>query len=171
MLTINFSKVRNSVEPLTHVERELEVRPEFLRRSKKLLYKVANIHVSGDLFYDEPYVTGNFKVTADLKVPSSRSLKPVDYHEDFKFTENYATAEPSKEELEENTDPIVVAQDDLIDLQTAVEDNVLLNIPTTILTPEEKKNHLYPEGKDWEVVSERAFDEGKKIRLIRLLPN
>ena len=53
-------------------------------------------------------------------------------------------------------------ENDVIDLQTAIEDNMLLNIPTTILTPEEKEKDIYPEGKGWEVVSESAFEEGKK---------
>ena len=39
---------------------------------------------------------------------------------------------------------------------------MLLSIPTTILTPEEKEKDIYPEGKGWEVVSESAFEEGKK---------
>lgn len=165
MLSVNFSKVKTSSAPLTHIDRNLELRPEFLQRSKKLLYDAQDIHVTGDLFYDEPYVTGNFEVTADLTVPSSRSLKPVKYHEEFKFTENYTIDKPTKEELDDNPDPVVKVEDDIIDLQTAVEDNVLLNIPTTILTPEEKKDHIFPEGKDWEVISEKDFDEGKKNQI------
>ncbi|GAA3626745.1 YceD family protein [Lactobacillus hamsteri] len=165
MLSISYLKIKNSNAPLTHIDRDVEVRPEFLERGKDLLYKVKNIHVSGDFFYDEPYVTGNFKVTADLEVPSSRSLKPVDYHEEFTFTENYSLENPTKDEIDENPDPIVKVEDDLIDLQTAVEDNILLNIPVTILTEDEKKNDIYPEGKGWEVVSEKSFEEGKKNQI------
>lgn len=161
MLEISFSKIQNAAEPLTHIERDVEMRPEFFKRSKDLLIDAKNVHVSGDLFFQEPFVTGNFHVTADLVVPSSRSLNPVDYHEDFTFTENYIDHKPTKEELEDN-DTIVQVEDDVIDLQTAVEDNMLLNIPTTILTPEEKEKNIYPEGKDWEVISESAFEEGKK---------
>lgn len=101
--------------------------------------------MSGDLFYQEPFVTGSFHVAADLVVPSSRSLKPVNYHEDFTFTENYLDRKPTKEELEEN-DTIVQVENDQIDLQTAVEDNILLHIPTTILTPEEKEKEYFPRG-------------------------
>lgn len=161
MLEISFSKILNSAEPLTHIERDVEMRPEFFNRSKELLIDAQNVHLSGDLFYQEPFVTGSFHVTADLTVPSSRSLKPVDYHEDFTFTENYIDRKPTKEELEDN-DTIVQIENDVIDLQTAVEDNMLLNIPTTILTPEEKAKNIYPEGKGWEVISESAFEEGKK---------
>lgn len=164
MLSLNFSKIKNSQAPLTHIEREVETRPEFLERSKKLLYEAKNIKVAGDLFYQEPYVTGNFKVSCDLVVPSSRSLNPVPYHEEFTFTENYTQDKPTKEELDENPDPIVLVEDE-IDLQTAIEDNILLNIPTTILTDKEKNDDVYPEGKDWEVISEKAFDEGKKNQI------
>lgn len=164
MLSINYLKIKNSKAPLTHIERDVETRAEFLERSKKLLFEAKNIHVTGDLFYQEPYVTGNFKVTADLVVPSSRSLKPVPYHEEFNFTENYTQDKPNKEELDESLDPIVLVKDE-IDLQTAIEDNILLNIPTTILTDEEKNDGLYPEGKDWEVVSEKSFEEGKKNQI------
>ena len=165
MLTLSFSRIKNSSAPITHVEREVEIRPEFLERAKKLLYKAENIQVTGDLFYDEPYVTGNFHVEADLVVPSSRSLKPVSYHAKFSFTENYTQDKPTKEEIEENPDPIVLINHDQIDLQTAVEDNILLNIPSTILTPEEEDDDVYPEGNDWEVVSEHDFEEGKKNQI------
>lgn len=161
MLELSFSRIQNSREPLTHIEREVEMRPEFFKRSKDLLIDAKNVKVIGDLFYQEPFVTGSFHVTADLVVPSSRSLKPVDYHEDFTFTENYLDRKPTKEELEEN-DTIVQVEDDQIDLQTAIEDNILLHIPTTILTPEEKEKNIFPEGQGWEVVSEASFEEGKK---------
>ena len=161
MLELSFSRIQNSKEPLTHIERDLEMRPEFFKRSKDLLIDAKNVKVSGDLFYQEPFVTGSFHVAADLVVPSSRSLKPVNYHEDFTFTENYLDRKPTKEELEEN-DTIVQVENDQIDLQTAVEDNILLHIPTTILTLEEKEKNIFPEGQGWEVVSETSFEEGKK---------
>lgn len=165
MLTISFSQIKNSSAPLTHIEDEVETREEFLSRSKKLLFEAKNICVTGDLFYEEPYVTGNFHVTADLVLPSSRSLKPVDHHIDFTFTENYTQTKPTKDELDENYDPIVYIKDDTIDLQTAIEDNILLHIPATVLTKEEQEKGVYPEGEDWEVVSEKTFEEGKKNQI------
>lgn len=164
MLEISFSKIKNSSEPLTHIELDVEMKPEFFKRSKDLLIDAKNVHLSGDLFYEEPFVTGSFHATADLVVPSSRSLKPVDYHEDFTFTENYIDRKPTKVELEDN-DTIVQVENDMIDLQTAVEDNILLHIPVTILTPEEKEKDVYPEGNGWEVVSQATFDEGKKNQI------
>ncbi|MDF7673101.1 DUF177 domain-containing protein [Lactobacillus sp. ESL0701] len=162
MFTISFSQVENNKSPLIHIEHEVTMRPEFLERSQKLLYQAKNVHLVGDAFYSEPYVTCDLHVTADLVVPSSRSLEPVNYHEDFHFSENYSEDQVAKEELEASETPIVQIENDQIDLQTAIEDNLLLHIPTTILTPEEEDQDIYPEGQGWAVISETKFDEGKK---------
>lgn len=165
MLTINFSQIKNNREPITSLKQEAQVRPEFLERSKDLVYEVKNVLVTGQLFYNSPYVTGDFQVKTKLVVPSSRSLAPVDFEQDFHFTENYTEDEVSKEKLDESEIPIVKVDDDKIDLQTAIEDNILLNIPITILTPEEEKENVYPEGDGWSVISEEAFDKSKKDRV------
>ena len=73
--------------------------------------------------------------------------------------------QPTKAEAAEEMDPIVKVEDNQIDLQTAIEDNILLNIPETILTDEEEKEDLYPKGSNWEVVSEQSFEEGKKNQI------
>lgn len=165
MFTINFSQVKNSKEPITSVKQEVQVRSEFLERSKNLVYEVKNVIVTGQLFYNSPYVTGDFRVKTKLVVPSSRSLAPVDFKQDFHFSENYTEDNVSKEKLDESEIPIVKVDDDRIDLQTAIEDNILLNIPITILTPEEEKEDIYPEGEGWSVISEETFDKSKQDRV------
>lgn len=165
MLALNFSKIENSSAPMIHLERTVQLPASFFARSKKMLFKADNVRVKGNLFYQEPYVVGNFIVRASLVVPSSRSLRPVKFDEHFSFTENYSLANPTKEELAANPDPIVKVKDDLIDLQKAVEDNILLHIPTTVLTKEERVNHLYPAGKNWEVISEKEFAAGKRNQI------
>lgn len=165
MFTINFSQVKNSKEPITSVKQEVQVRSEFLERSKNLVYEVKNVIVTGQLFYNSPYVTGDFRVKTKLVVPSSRSLAPVDFKQDFHFSENYTEDNVSKEKLDESEIPIVKVDDDKIDLQTAIEDNILLNIPITILTPEEEKEDIYPEGEGWSVISEETFDKSKQDRV------
>ncbi|RMC49083.1 DUF177 domain-containing protein [Lactobacillus sp. ESL0228] len=165
MLSLNFSQIVKSTEPLIHLEQNVEMRPEFLKRSQKLLYQIENVKISGDLFYSEPYVTGDFTVTADLIVPSSRSLAPVELHEQFHFCENYTEKDVSKEELDETEIPIVKVENDLIDLQTAIEDNILLHIPTTILTKQEKEKEIYPHGNGWSVISEEEYNRNKSNQI------
>lgn len=165
MLSLNFTQIKNSKEPLTHIDCKVEMRKQFLERSQKLLYEIKNVVLKGVVFYNQPYVTGDFHVLADLVVPSSRSLKPVDLREDFNFSENYTDQNVHKEEIAESELPLVKVQNETIDLQTAVEDNILLHIPTTILTKKEKEQKVYPSGQGWSVISETEFNKQKKQRV------
>ncbi|GFZ26680.1 YceD family protein [Lactobacillus corticis] len=157
MFTISFDSIKNSKQPLVHLDHDLAVRPEFLERGHELLLDLKSAQVEVDAFYQEPFVVANYHVSADLVVPSSRSLAPVAIHEDFTFTENYLDRKASAEEAEE-VDFIVQIPDGQIDLQEAVEDNILLHIPTTGLTPEEKSKNIFPAGQGWEVISEAEFE-------------
>ena len=38
-----------------------------------------------------------------------------------------------------------------------IEDNILLNLPLQVYTPEELESDEMPSGADWEVVSEETF--------------
>ena len=135
MLNFSYSQIKNSRNPLTHVDEDVELSKDFFDRSKELLEDAKNVHVSGDFFYDEPFVTGNFTVEADVIAPSTRSLKPVKLHQEFNFTENYSEVEPT------------------------VEDNLLLSLPSVILTPQEKSEGDFPEGEGWKVISQAAYQE------------
>lgn len=161
MLKLNYSQIKYSNEPVTHIECDLQVADDFIKRSHGLVYQVDSVLLTGDLFYNQPFVTGNFHVQADLIVPSSRSLNPVKLKEDFHFSENYTDVEIVKEEIDESAIPIVKVDHEVIDLQKAVEDNILLNIPTTILTTKEQEQGVYPEGNGWRVISEKDFNKKK----------
>ena len=147
MLKFSYLQIKNSRNPLTHVDENVELSKEFFDRSKELLEDANNVHV-----------TGNFTVEADVVAPSTRSLKPVEMHQKFSFTENYSEVEPTQEQLDEE-DTIVTVKDDTIDLQKAVEDNLLLSLPSVILTPEEEAKGDFPEGEGWKVVSQEAYQE------------
>ncbi len=161
MLELSFFQIKNSREPLTQISADLTFADGFYQRAKNLVYEVKSAHVEGQLFYDEPFVTGNFQVEADLLVPSSRSLEAVPLKQKFSFVENYSDHEPTQKEKELGL-MIIPLDDDRIDVQTAVEDNMLLNIPSTVLTKEEAEEDLYPEGQGWEVMSEQDFAGQKK---------
>ena len=148
MLTLNFAQIKNSKEPLTHIECEVQPEKEFLKRSQNLVYQVKNIKLSGAVFYNQPYVTGDFHVVAQ--------------QEDFHFSENYTDSDVAKEESAESEIPIVKVENEIIDLQKAIEDNILLHIPTTILTKKEEQENLYPRGKGWSVISEDDFVKEQK---------
>lgn len=163
MLKYSFSQIKNDRNPLVEVDEDVELSPEFFERSKELLTDAKNVHVKGQFFYDEPFVTGNFTVTGDVVVPSTRSLKPVSMHEEFNFTENYSEVKPTQEQLEDE-ETIIQIKDDKIDLQTAIEDNLLLNLPSVVLTEDEEKGN-YPEGQGWKVISEQEHEDENKNKV------
>ena len=120
-----------------------------------LTYSFLNIeNIKGQFFYQDPFVTGNFEVEYDVIVPSTRSLKPVSIKDSFTFTENYAEVLPSEDE---DAGTVILIENDIIDLQKAVEDNLLLNLPTSNLTDAEKENGEFPEGEGWTVISEENY--------------
>lgn len=160
MLEFSYSQIKNN-NPLVEVDEDVTLSDGFFERAKDLLIDAKNVHVKGQFFYDEPFVTGNFTVEGDVTVPSTRSLKPVELHQEFNFTENYSEVKPTQEQLEEE-DTIIQIENDKIDLQTAIEDNLLLSLPSVVLTREEKDDDLYPEGKGWKVVSEERHEEESK---------
>lgn len=164
MLKYSFSQIKNDRSPLVEVDEDVELRPEFFERSKNLIIDAKNVHVKGQFFYDEPFVTGNFTVTADVVAPSTRSLAPVSMHQDFNFTENYSEVKPTPEQLEDE-ETIIQVKDDQIDLQTAIEDNLLLSLPSVVLTKDEDKKEIYPEGQGWKVVSETEHENEAKEKV------
>lgn len=164
MLQLSYFQIKNSREPMTEVDANLSCKEDFFERAKNLVTEVKQLHVTGQLFYDEPFVTGNFQVIADIIVPSTRSLDPVPMHLEFSFVENYSDHEPTQEEKEMGL-MIIPLEDDVIDVQTAVEDNLLLNIPSVVLTDKEREEDVFPEGKDWEVVSEEKFANRNKDKI------
>ncbi len=96
-------------------------------------------------------------VSATLTVPSSRSLAPVSLPTDFDMTEFYVDSHEAVNRYEK-TDVVIYVDDDEIDVDKAVADNLLLQIPMQILTPAEQSAKSLPEGKGWSVTIEGQDD-------------
>lgn len=121
--------------------------------------------VEAKLTYDEPVWILDAHMEGTLTVPSTRSLVPVELPIDTNFTEIYVADEADAENFEDN-EIILTFEEDQFDLKKAIEDNIILSIPTQVLSPEERTGTTMPEGKDWHVISEsdyleeQATDEG-----------
>ncbi|ANZ62188.1 DNA-binding protein [Secundilactobacillus paracollinoides] len=111
---------------------------------------MASVESSGDiLIYAH--------VSATLTVPSSRSLDPVSLPTDFDMIEFYVDSHEAVDRYEK-TDVVLYVEDDEIDVDKAVADNLLLQIPMQILTPAEQSAKSLPEGKGWSVTIEGQDD-------------
>lgn len=119
--------------------------------------------VSGNLFNDRGLVISDVKVGVKLTVPSTRSLEPVDLNLQFRINEAYNIDNIDTEEIEDYA--IIIPIDDenpTINVYESVIDNILLNIPTQVLTEKEKTQDVMPSGKNWTVISEDEFKKQKE---------
>lgn len=119
------------------------------------LIKVAPVEVKGLFSRDELGVSGYYEVTTNVTLPSSRSLKPVTVPLQFSTTEHYLSQHDAYRLKEfEDTDVVLVLDNDLLDLDEVICDNILLQLPMQVLAPDEKSGQALPDGEDWQVVSE-----------------
>lgn len=96
-------------------------------------------------------------IQVDLVLPSSRSLQAVDLSLSIPITERYVLPDMDIDQdgFEET---IIVLDHDYIDLDDAVVDSIIINIPNRVLAPGEEAAPL-PSGKDWEVLTEDQYEE------------
>ncbi|MFX3816585.1 DUF177 domain-containing protein, partial [Streptococcus suis] len=81
----------------------------------------------------------DYTLEVDLTLPSSRSLKPVEYLMSIAVNEAFTTDEfLKKNEDLLDSDIIFTLEADWISLSESVADNILLEIPLQILAEDEK---------------------------------
>ncbi|WP_395318296.1 YceD family protein [Fructilactobacillus frigidiflavus] len=130
----------------------MERYPDVILDATPFDVKVSAISDSGDVIIDA-------HVNGSVTVPSSRSLDPVKLDLDFAINEVYVNSTAALNRYEEDVVALKIDEDDdTIDFDKAVADNVIINIPMQVLSPEEQDGKLMPSGNDWEVISEDDFN-------------
>ena len=136
-------------------EETLDLKADLMKRDERVL-DISPVKIKGTAFFDEGVWFTDFDIDANLTVPSTRSLEPVDITVQGHFTEAYLEDPEAKVEEEEIVQEL---EDNAINMEKAVSDNLLLSIPTRILTEEEEKEDVMPGGNEWQVISEEEFEE------------
>lgn len=158
----SIQELRKKNEAVVHIDETMDVKTSLLARDDEII-DVSPIHVQGNLVIEDSDFFLNANVTCEVTLPSSRSLTPVTVPLDFDFQEIYMTPEQDCNRPESLQDEIVfVLEKDLIDITEAVEDNLLLNLPIQVLSPEEEAGEDLPMGQGWEVILESDYEEQKK---------
>ncbi|HJE44707.1 YceD family protein [Levilactobacillus namurensis] len=139
-------------------EETLDLKADLMDRYGEEVLDLSPVKVQGMVSVVNGDVAVDARVKADLTVPSSRSLTPVDLPVDFRMTEYYVSDAAATQRFEK-TDVVMVVPDDLIDFDKAVGDNIILQIPMHILSDAEQQGAAMPEGQDWQVVSEADLDK------------
>lgn len=162
MLNWDVQEVRKYKDKPFDFKEDLDLKEDLTSRYDDIL-DAEPVNIDGHLFNDHGLVISDIKVVAKVTVPSTRSLQPVDLKLSFRINEAYNIDNIDTEEMEEDTIIIPIdPENPTINVYESVIDNILLNIPTQVLTEKEKQEDIMPSGNDWEVISEDKFNQTKK---------
>lgn len=118
---------------------------------------VSPIKAEGFLLYENHSVLANFRIDLTITLPSSRSLELVEVPLQLAIEEVYTESESLYLEQDNPAEVVLPLEGDEVNLVSAIEDNILLNLPLQVFTPEEMESEDMPSGAEWEVVSEESF--------------
>ncbi|WP_338232450.1 YceD family protein [Companilactobacillus muriivasis] len=162
MLNWDVQDVRRYKDKPFEFEEKLDLTAELKKRSEDVLY-AEPVEAKGQLFNDNGLVISDVKVKTTLKVPSTRSLLPVELPLDIRINEAYNVDNVATEDLEDYNVVIPVDEEDpTVNVYESVIDNILLSIPQKVLTKKEAEENIMPSGKNWEVISEDDFKKQKE---------
>lgn len=151
-------------EPL-HISGTIDISQALLDKTSDIL-EAQPSQVDAYIFYNaesQDYQL-SMSVETDLVLLSTRSLKPVSYHQSLSVNEIYLT-ENNAEKIDEYEDQAVfVLEEDVLDIRPVLLENIILALPIQVLTEEESKGQEMPKGQDWQVISEHDyFEEQRKF--------
>ncbi|MDR0845976.1 MAG: YceD family protein [Lactobacillales bacterium] len=149
---LDLEKKQGDVIP---IDESLDIKESLLARTNDVLDVLGKSRVTGTLVPSKTEYLLNFKATTEIVMPSSRSLEPVTF--DFEIEVSEVMMTQDQYAAKDDTTPdeeIILIEEDHIDLVQAVADNVVLNLPLRILTPEEELSDEMPSGNGWVVLSE-----------------
>jgi len=162
MLNWDVQDVRRYKDKPFEFEEKLDLTSELKQRAEDIL-DATPVEIKGQLFNDKGLVISDVKVETTLKVPSTRSLLPVELPIKIRINEAFNVDDVEAEDLEDYN--VVIPVDDenpTINIYESVIDNILLSIPQKVLTKKEAAENIMPSGKNWEVISEEDFKKQKE---------
>lgn len=158
---LNIQEIRKNPDGLKF-EQNFDLAQELQERNAEIL-DVKNVTAKGKAQYEEGLYFLDYELSYTITLASSRSMEPVDLQEAYLVNEIFADGQhgSSQQDLLEE-DLVLPIEGDRIDLAESVADNILLNIPLKILTPEEEAGSEMPTGNDWQVMTEEEYQQSQK---------
>lgn len=156
-------EIRKNPEGLTF-DQELDLLKELQKRNPEIL-DLKDVTATGRVAYDTGLYILDYQLTYTIVLASSRSMEPVELQESYPVTEVFAEDAQSEADIEAlEEDLILPIEGGRIDLSESVADNILLNIPIKVLTPEEESGHGFIEGNDWKIMTEEEYQEAQALK-------
>lgn len=147
-----FTELRKHKEPFQFDE-TMDLEQSLIERFPDVVLKCSPINFKGTVTNDRDSVMIDAEISCELTVPSSRSLTPVHLNLDFFINEIYVDSASLIDTFPQE-EVVMLVKDDVIDVNKLVEDNVVLQVPMQVLTPDEEQKGTMPSGNEWQVVSE-----------------
>lgn len=156
-------EIRKNPEGLAF-DQELDLLKELQKRNPEIL-DLKNVTATGRVAYDTGLYVLDYQLSYTIVLASSRSMEPVELQESYPVTEVFAEDVQSDADIEVlEKDLILPIEGEKIDLSESVADNILLNIPLKVLTPEEEAGQGFIEGNDWKILSEEEYQAAQAIK-------
>lgn len=156
-------EIRKNPEGLAF-DQELDLLKELQKRNPEIL-DLKNVTATGRVAYDTGLYILDYQLSYTIVLASSRSMEPVELQESYPVTEVFAEDVQSDADIEAlEEDLILPIEGGKIDLSESVADNILLNIPLKVLTPEEEDGQGFIEGNDWKILSEEEYQAAQAIK-------
>lgn len=156
-------EIRKNPEGLAF-DQELDLLKELQKRNPEIL-DLKNVTATGRVAYDTGLYVLDYQLSYTIVLASSRSMEPVELQESYPVTEVFAEDVQSDADIEAlEEDLILPIEGGKIDLSESVADNILLNIPLKVLTPEEEAGQVFIEGNDWKILSEEEYQAAQAIK-------
>ena len=156
-------EIRKNPEGLAF-NQELDLLKDLQKRNPEIL-DLKNVTATGGVAYDTGLYVLDYQLTYTIVLASSRSMEPVELQESYPVTEVFAEDAQSEADIEAfEEDLILPIEGGKIDLSESVEDNILLNIPLKVLTPDEESGHGFIEGNDWKIMTEEEYQDAQALK-------
>lgn len=156
-------EIRKNPEGLAFAQ-ELDLLKELQKRNPEIL-DLKNVTATGRVAHDTGLYVLDYQLNYTIVLASSRSMEPVELQESYPVTEVFAEDVQSDADIEAlEEDLILPIEGGKIDLSESVADNILLNIPLKVLTPEEEAGKGFIEGNDWKIMTEEEYQEAQAIK-------
>ena len=141
---------------------EMVNREDALMKRNQELLAVSDIKATGFLIYDNRAILASFNIDYTITLPSSRSLEPVVVACQVPINETYVLDKELLANPEYSDEAIFLIENNEVDLTSAIEDAILLNLPSQVLTEEEENSDDMPEGSGWTVISQESYKQKRK---------
>lgn len=144
-------QLNENQDDIIRFNENLELSNKLQERESSIIH-AETVNISGYIVPSADAYIIHGEINTNLTLPSTRSLEPVQVHLNVPIKERYVYEEHDGniEDYEETT---IVLEHDYIDIEQAVIELIVINLPTRVLKPEEEDGKL-PSGKNWEVVTE-----------------